>query len=149
MVKQMTLLIVISLCLVVGMIALAWAGTHTVTEATLGWNPVTTLATGEPIPETDQIVYGVYLANLDRTNQIQLATTPENQYHIVFTGEGHFIAGACTIRLIDGEEVQRSIIAWSDDPEYCQDGVTFNFRVYQKPSIPKGLRKLVMYIRSF
>jgi hypothetical protein len=136
----------LAVALVLGYVGILYAGTHTVTEVTLGWNPVTTLADGSAVP-ADQVSFEVFVADLARQNQVAVGRTTQNSFHIVFQGEGKFIVGCRTVRTVDGEEVAYSEMSWSDMADRCENGETFDFRVYQKPSFPQGLKRILAILR--
>lgn len=118
---------------------------YTANQATVAWDAVTTIDNGDPLPPTDTIEYVVYLANAvtdpNKTNPVEVARTTNTQQVITLNVEGQYFVGCKAIRKIaDGTEVGESVIAWSDDPQYVQNGETFGLRYYLPPSAPNQLR---------
>ena len=70
--------------------ALNW---HTANQATVAWDPVTTLADGSAIPAGSTIEYTVYLANSitdpGKTNPSEIATVAATEYTITLNTEGY------------------------------------------------------------
>jgi len=120
--------------------ALDW---HTANQATIGWNPVTTLADGNPIPPGSVIAYQTYLANAvtdpTKQNPTDTGIVDTNEKIYTLTIEGKYFVGVQTLREVDGETIMSSYIAWSDIAEFCLNGVTFGLRFYLIPDNIEGL----------
>ncbi len=141
--KRLTVILAIFLVLFAGIaLAQTW---HTANQATVAWDAVTTIDNGDPLPPTDTIEYVVYLANAvtdpNKTNPVEVARTTNTQQLITLNVEGQYFVGCKAIRKIaDGTEVGESVVAWSDDPQYVQNGETFGLRYFMPPSAPNQLR---------
>jgi hypothetical protein len=100
-------------------------------EKTVGWS-ASTLENGGPVPEDNVIQYKVFVANAvtdpDKTNPVEVGTTESLEYTLTLNVEGKYLPGVQAIRIIDGEEVSNSIIAWSDNPVVCKDEKTFGIK---------------------
>ena len=132
------------LALLVGGIAFAQTW-HTTNQATVEWDAVTTVGGGTPLPAGDTIEYVVYLANAitdpNKTNPSEVGRLTGTSQLITLNVEGQYFVGVKAIRKIpDGTEVGESEVAWSDDPQYCQNGETFGLRYFLPPAAPKNMR---------
>lgn len=117
---------------------------HTANQATVAWDAVL-LDNGDPIPPTDTIEYVVYLSNAitdpDKNNPVEVATTTNTEQLITLNVEGSYFVGVKAVRKIaDGTNVGESVVAWSDDPQYVQNGETFGLRYFLPPAAPNQLR---------
>ncbi|RKY08634.1 MAG: hypothetical protein DRP56_03785 [Planctomycetota bacterium] len=119
---------------------------HTANQATVGWDAVTTLENGDPVPPNDTVTYKVYLRDYNTGDETLLTTDgngiSETQYTITFDNEGLYIAGVSAVRLPEGEtDPLESTICWSDMPD-CVDsgGGTFGIKFFHVVSTPHGLR---------
>lgn len=107
-------------------------------QATVGWDAVTQLADGNPLPADTTIKYAVYRAAPDRGNQVLLADNIDGtEYVVTLSAEGQYLVGVQAIRLVAGVEVARSTIAWSDDPQAAQ--VPFGLVYFVPPQAVTGL----------
>jgi hypothetical protein len=115
-------------------LAFAEVNWHTANQATIGWNEVTQLADGTPIPAGNEVRYVVYLANAttdpEKTNPAEIAQTTTLEQLITLNVEGNFYAGVKAERWFEGAKVGESVIAWSDDPLAVKDGQTFGLRYF-------------------
>ena len=107
----------------------AWAQTwHTGRQNTLAWDAVTETTEGDPIP-SEELTYEVLVSHPSKAVPTQIS--PELsalEYTILLPFGGRLYAGVRAVRRYteDGEaKVARSAIAWSDDPVYVQDEITF------------------------
>lgn len=120
-----------------------WKHTNTVN---VGWDPVTTYEDGTPIPVDAVVNYALHtkLLKTGAINNLPGLITG-TQGSITFTEEGRYYLGVHAIRLdqAPGEPaptiVAESIIAWSDQAEYCKDGKTFGVMFFKIPKNPAGL----------
>jgi hypothetical protein len=129
--------------------ALDW---YTANQATVAWDAVTTDVNGDPVPGTgERITYVVYLANSqtdpDKSNPVEVGSTQDTQLVITLGTKGSYYMGVKSVveagNDTDGWTVaSESEVAWSDDPQYAQGGVTFGLRFYPAPSVPGGLRPI-------
>lgn len=132
--------------LVLLMTGIAFAQTwHTTNQATVEWDAVTTIDNGDPLPAGDTIEYVVYLANAitdpNKTNPAEVATITGTSQLITLTAEGSYFVGVKAVRKIaDGTNVGESAVAWSDDPQYVQGGVTFGLRYFLPPAAIGNMR---------
>ena len=132
--------------LVLFLAGVAFAQTwHTTNQATVEWDAITTLSNGDPLPATDTVEYVVYLANAitdpGKTNPSEIARTTDTSQLITLNVEGQYFVGVKAIRKIaDGTEVGESEVAWSDLPQYCQNGETFGLRYFLPPAAPANMR---------
>lgn len=140
--RKISLFVVLFLVLLAGIaLAQTW---HTANQATVAWDAVL-LDNGDPIPPTDTIEYVVYLANAitdpDKNNPVEVATTTNLEQLITLNVEGSYFVGVKAVRKIaDGTNVGESAVAWSDDPQYCQNGETFGLRYFLPPAAPINMR---------
>lgn len=141
--KRKISLFVVLLVLFLAGIALAQTW-HTANQATVAWDAVL-LDNGDPVPPTDTIEYVVYLSNAitdpDKNNPVEVATTTNLEQLITLNVEGSYFVGVKAVRKIaDGTNVGESTVAWSDDPQYVQNGQTFGLRYFLPPAAPREIR---------
>lgn len=106
-------------------------------QAEVQWNQVTTLADGRQVPADNVIQYAVYIAT-DKGNPTEVVDFLElTSFLISFSQEGRFYVGVQAIRLMDGAEVSRSEISWSDNQEVSPD--PFGIWYFVSPARPDGL----------
>ncbi len=89
-------------------------------QATVAWDPVTTLVTGDPIPTTDTVKYEVWRVREalkdDPNAPIYIEETDQAQYTITFTEEGKWFVGIVSVRYVNGvDRVRGETISWSWD----------------------------------
>ena len=110
-------------------------------QSTIGWQPVTTLDTGDPLPEGSSISYEVFLIkeNDSRDNLLPVATEASLQHTFTFTEEGKYLAGIRAVRIINesGFTVPGDI-SWSDDVLVVEEA-PFGFAYYIAPAKATGL----------
>jgi hypothetical protein len=138
---QITVLVVAILFVAGIALAQTW---HTANQATVAWDAVL-LDNGDPIPPTDTVEYVVYLSNAitdpNKDNPVEVATTTDTDQVITLNVEGSYFVGVKAVRKIaDGTNVGESVVAWSDDPQYVQNGETFGLRYFLPPAAPSNLR---------
>lgn len=116
-------------------------------QSTLGWDAVTTLENGDPLPAGSQIVYNIYIKWGASGNPVLLTPTPisETQFTITFPSdmEGQVTAGVEAVRLVNGEEESRSVISWTDDINQVDPSIgdTFGWEIWFAPAQVGGLRR--------
>jgi hypothetical protein len=139
--RKVLVLTVLAFLLMAGMaFAQTW---HTANQTTFAWDAVTTLSNGDPVPVGDTIEYEVFIVNAitdpGKTSPTSLGLTTATSMLITLVDEGSYFVGAKSFRKIsDGTVVGESIIAWSDDPQYCLNGEAFGIRYFLPPSAPGG-----------
>jgi hypothetical protein len=140
--KNFLFAIIAFVFLSVNVFAMDWT---TANQVTIGWDAVTTLADGTPIPETDVIMYEIFVLNTnvstDKNTAISLGEIAETERLITFANEGKYLFGAKTVRYdSEGNLLMESTIAWSDDTLYAANGNSFGVVYYIAPSNPTGIR---------
>lgn len=115
-----------------------WHGTD---QVTMAWD-ASLLADGSPVPAGDTVKYYVYTKNEDGSNVTVAGSTTELTYTFTIPEGVKLIPGVSAARVVaDGTETDQSQVAWADDPQYCENGVTFGFINYKKAGPPNKLRK--------
>jgi hypothetical protein len=140
--KNLLFAVIAFIFLSVNAFAMDWT---TANQVTIGWDAVTTLSDGTPIPDTDVIVYEAFVLNTninpDKSTAISLGEIAETERLITFAYEGKYLFGIRTIRYdSDGNLLMKSEIAWSDDSLYAANGTSFGVVYYLAPSNPTGIR---------
>lgn len=117
---------------------------HLANQTTVGWDAVTTLSDGTPVP-AEQISYKVYIAKLaDKSDKVVAGdAVVNNQYTITLNSEGKWYVGVSTVRTVNGVVIESSRIAWSDVPTDCENGETFGIMLYLGPANVTKLRIVV------
>lgn len=120
---------------------------HTANQATIGWDAVTTIEGGAPLPAGDTIEYVVYLSNAitdpGKDNPVEVATLTDLTQLITLNTEGRYFVGVKAVRKIqDGTEVGESEVSWSDNPQVVLNGDTFGLRYFLPPSGPVNVRPI-------
>ena len=113
-------------------------------QATVLWDPVTTLDGGGPIPAGNIIKYHLWAgiaSDPAKANPIDLGSTDQTQMTLTFTTEGRYFVGVQTERWIAGALESTSVIGWTDDPSIVADGKTFGIKYYLPPGVAHGIRK--------
>jgi hypothetical protein len=119
---------------------------YTANQSTLGWDSVTTVSNGDPLPVGDVLKYRVYRKNAV-TGGTPTVVSPAgdivvNEFTITLDTEGSYFVGVSAVRYdSSGAEIGESSLAWSDDPIYCANGEDFGIRYYFLPGNPVGLRR--------
>jgi len=131
------------------LVILMWSGValgqewHTANQVTIGWDPVTTLVGGVSIDtETSLIKYAVYIKNAVTGGEpVQVTETEATEFTITLGTEGKYFLGVQSLRYnADGSSlVAQSEVAWSDNPESCQDGEAFGVQYFEAPDKAGGL----------
>lgn len=147
--KAAVLMAIISLMIVIlGFMANSQASEitwHKLNEATVGWDAVTKMTDGSPIPVGDLVRYKVFVAEPDKKDEKHhMGETELLEFKVGAPGEGKWFVGVRAIRyrLIGGEitELGVSEIAWSDIDEFTNNN-PFGIEMYFKPDAPLNLRK--------
>jgi len=117
---------------------------YTTNQATVAWNPVTTLSDGTAVPAGDVIRYQLYLrigATGDGTPYG--LETEATQTTVTFTTEGAWFIGIKALRYMTGETapVGESSIAWSNTAE-ATSNIPFGIRYYAAPASVGGLKRV-------
>jgi hypothetical protein len=113
-------------------------------QATVMWDPVTTIDNGSPVPAGDVIKYHLWAAPASdpaKTNKNDMGTTDQTQMTLTFQAEGRYYAGVQTERWVGGVLESQSAIGWSDDPVIVANQNTFGFKYFLPPGMAHGLRK--------
>lgn len=143
-------LLVGSLCLLMLLFSVpAMAQTwFTANQVTVGWDAVTTLDDGSPLPTGDTVQYRVYLVNAitdpSKTNPTEVTTAAitELEYTMTLGVEGKYFVGLLSERIVSGaggEVIPANAIAWSDDPAVAKDGNTFGVQYFIPPAGVTGM----------
>ena len=83
-------------------------------QLTIGWNAVSTLANGDPIPAEDSVEYEVSLMKLPDGEPVVLGRTATLNYVVTIPDEGEYIVAVAAVRLCaDGTE-SVSELNWSN-----------------------------------
>jgi len=106
---------------------------------TIGWDAVTSLSNGNPIPEGDVIEYVIYTANEDKTNIAEMGKTTDTTFVVTLSEEGRKIVGVKTVRKRGEEILSESEVAWSDDPQYVSTAGTFGLKYFISPGEVRNL----------
>jgi len=117
-------------------------------QATVSWDPVATLESGEAIPATDVVRYNVFVKDR-KTNAVVNGQQNilETQSTVTVDSETFSYVGVQALRYvsIDGlipenEVPLASAISWSSDPAVCLNGEAFGIRNHLPPGQVQGLR---------
>jgi hypothetical protein len=114
---------------------------QTANQLTVAWDPPATLKDDLPIPPGSTLQYQLYLrtdpaGQPTKTGQPTAGTTAT----VTFTTEGRFDIGVSTLRLVDGQLVNESDIAWSNDASAVDAGIIFGVVYYSATSNAVRLR---------
>ena len=116
---------------------------HSTNQVTIGWDAVTTLSNGDPIPPGDSVTYRVYIADADndpdKTNKTLIDEVSDIQYTIQFVQEARYFIGISAVR--NATVSVESTISWSDDPTICLNNEDFGVVFFHPLSNPTGLHK--------
>ena len=119
--------------------AITW---HMADQATVGWTAPTKFASGLDIPASVTLEYEVFTAmKPDKSDIVSAGRAAELSKLITMDVEGRHYCGVRAIRVLNGEDVSCSAIAWSDDPAVCKNGETFGIQFYLVPDLPSDLYK--------
>ena len=119
----------------------------TTNKAKISWEAVTTLESGEVLPQGSVIKYMVYTMNQSSINQ-EIKEVPysstfdgsQTSCIITFTEEGKYIIGIKALRIINSSTTCESKIAWSND-EVATNNKTFGVQYFSSPSSVTNLRE--------
>lgn len=121
-----------------------WAGGqtwHPANQVTLAWDPVMTLAGGEPIPAGQTVTYTVFIkAGSPDGAAIEGATISATQAVVTFPVPGRYYLGIRANLMEGPEKIAESQVAWSYDAAACQNGRTFGVIFSRPPEKPMNLR---------
>ena len=116
MLRKTFLITCILFCLIAPAEALQWQTTN---QITIGWDAVTMMDNGEPIPADNTVKYRIYMTNAttdpDKTNPVVVTETDQLQHTLTINTEGKYIVGIASVRYdAGGVEVSESVVNWSD-----------------------------------
>ena len=112
---------------------------YTANQATVAWDPVPPVATG------DVIKYQVYTKVGTSGTPVKVGSEiTATQLAITFSIEGRYFVGVDTVRYPVGETVgiRSATIAWSNNAADCSSAGPFGIVFYVSPVAPKGLRSV-------
>uniref|UniRef100_A0A6M3IGW2 Uncharacterized protein n=1 Tax=viral metagenome TaxID=1070528 RepID=A0A6M3IGW2_9ZZZZ len=119
--------------------AIEW---RTANQVTVAWDAVTTLEDGTTIPAGSTVQYQVFIRVDPGGTPVAGATTNATQAVITLATEGRFHVGIKAQRLVSGQVVSESLIAWSSNVASAAGGNTWGV-VYYLPLAPaKNLRTI-------
>lgn len=123
----------ILIILVCGIFSVANAQTWVPTNAIgVAWDAVT-------VP-SGTVSYKVYIRPATGGTESLAQTVTGTTATVSFPVEGRYFIGVRTVRSVDGIELESSVIGWSDDATYVQNGATFGAQYYTAPANITGLR---------
>ena len=110
-------------------------------QVTVAWDAVTTLTDGTSIPAGSTIQYQVYIRT-DPTGNSVASGNPITalQCLVTFAAEGFYDIGIKAQRVVAGQVVSESVIAWSNDPLVAQGGNDFGVQYYLSPAGIRNMR---------
>lgn len=114
---------------------------RTANQITIGWDPVTTLSDGQPLPAGEVFVYKIYIRTDPAGTPVatdQIITS--NTATITFTSDGAFDVGVSTVRFGNNAIISESTIAWSNDPTVTQGGAIFGAKYFRAGKTITNLR---------
>jgi len=112
-------------------LAVEW---HPTNQATLAWEAV--------IIDQGMVEYELFL--IDASDEtVKNAPAVEGrtdllEYTFTIADQGKWLCGVRAVKIVDGADVAKSEIAWSDIADYCKDGNTFGI-IYYIIGTTKGL----------
>ena len=111
---------------------------------TLGWDAVTQLTDGDPIPPVAEAIlsYNVYVKSFKTGSVISIGSgITATSLEIVLPQRGKYLTGVNAQLLYAGETIPKvSLISWSENPTVCLDGKTFGLQFQTGTKDPKGLK---------
>lgn len=112
---------------------------YTANQATVAWDPVAPIATGDTVKYQVYTKVGATGAPVKVGGEITAT-----QLAITFSVEGRYFIGVETVRYPTGETVgiRSDRIAWSDIATDCSAAGPFGIVYYVSPGAPKGLRSV-------
>lgn len=111
-------------------------------QGTFGWDAVTTLGDGSPIPAGSTVAYQPYVRMSSVSTPTKVGDPVTATQRTITFSEGAWLVGVAALRYDSGAVVSESEISWSDNAAVCQGGVTFGFRNWLPPAAPIGLRRI-------
>jgi hypothetical protein len=108
-------IMILLLILVVGVVAFAQTAIVT-SNPTVGWQAVTKLSDGTVVPTGDIISYDVVISPYvsgQAPVPTFLANVSSLNYHVTFSGEGQYVVGVRTKRVVSDGTVMYSDYVWS------------------------------------
>lgn len=111
---------------------------HPTNQVTVAWDAVVL-----PAGATGSVAYDVYTVGeaAEKSTAVKVGRTTTTQMTIAFAVEGKYFIGAKSVRVLNGQDVSVSTIAWSDSPAAVSNGATFGVVYYAAPPAVTGLRK--------
>ena len=117
--------------------AFEWIGTN---QATIEWNPVTTISGDDPIPAGDTIKYRIYTKTEPGGIETFIGETDKLTYTITFSTEGRYVAGVRAVRVPKDQSMETlSPYTWSNSTDRKAVPVPFGLEYYLNPSEVNGL----------
>ena len=112
-------------------------------QATVAWDPVTTLSNGSPIPVGSTVQYVLYSKTpTNPTPKQEGQPVSTTQTVVTFAVEGQYFVGVKSQRLVGGVVVSESAtISWSDNPTVVPAGGTWGIQFYLGPGDVGNLRR--------
>ena len=110
-------------------------------QVTVGWDAVTTLTDGNPIPAGSTIQYQVCIRTDPTGNPVPSGNPiTATQALVTFAAEGFYDIGIVAQRVAGGRVVSESMTAWSNDPLFAQGGNDFGIQYYLSPAGIRNMR---------
>lgn len=132
--RALVFVVLMLICSVVSVQAQTW---HTANQATLGWDAVAPIATGDVIKYQVYTKFGTTTAVPQKVG----AEVTALQQTISFTVEGRYYPCVQTVRYPTGETVGLvSTFACSDVAADVQGGTPFGIKYFVIPGAPRNLR---------
>lgn len=109
---------------------------HIANQLTMAWDPVGLEGGGSP--GAGEITYTVYLMKEGELEQEIESGVQTTEFTFTFPQEGRYFLGVKAVRIVDGNEIESSRIAWSNT-----DGSPNNWGAlhYARPTVPVSLIK--------
>jgi hypothetical protein len=150
--NRIVLIVIASLFLAMAMVGLMVSSVFSQTwypanQKTVGWDAVTQLDDGSPIPPDQSIRYQIYIAlstDTTKANKVNIGNSIMTQFVVTFPAEGKYFIGMEAERLDStGAVISKSTtISWSDDPASCSDGTTFGVIFFRALKGVGGMKPL-------
>jgi hypothetical protein len=132
--KKLILSVFLSLVIASVGYAMVW---HVSNQWNVRWDAVIEDMEGNPIAP-ENMEYSVVYAPTDKIDPIEAWRGPETQATITLDVQGQYLLGVIAHRMLDGEEVAKSEIAWSDDPESVGDAGVWGIMRFLGPKKVTG-----------
>ena len=136
--KKKLALMVLVLFVLAPMVALAQTW-YTANQATVAWDPVPPVATG------DTIKYQVYTRVGTTGTPVKVGNEiTATQLAITFSVEGRYYVGVDAVRYPSGETagIRSATISWSSNAADCSSAGPFGIVFYVAPAAATGLRNV-------